>query len=220
MQQCDIGYFDLTIELEEGFINKRGDVQERTEKLSIVKFKTTGQRRPPKYQAKPALGAPDGPAGLLTEGPTSPTTSTDGFASPSPALASASTGPPPVSATPKMAYQQSSSVENPPPPYSAGLQSPPLKSPKPSSLAAVAAAKAKPPPPKPKPSRLSGVPAAETVTALYDYSAQAEGDLSFRAGDVIEIVTRTQNDNEWWIGKLHGKSGQFPGKYTNETLQS
>ncbi|ROV92785.1 hypothetical protein VMCG_09043 [Cytospora schulzeri] len=213
MQQCDIGYFDLTVDLEEGFINKRGDVQERAEKLSIVKFKTTGQRRPPKYQAKPALGAPDQPAGLLTEGPTSPTASTDGFGSPSPALASASTGLAPVSSTPKLAYQQHSSVENPPPPYSAGLHSPPLTSPKPSSLAAVAAAKAKPPPPKPKPSRLSGAPAAETVTALYDYSAQAEGDLTFRAGDVIEIVTRTQNDNEWWIGKLHGKSGQFPGNY-------
>ncbi|KUI74222.1 hypothetical protein VM1G_10013 [Cytospora mali] len=216
MQQCDIGYFDLTVDLEEGFINKRGDVQERAEKLSIVKFKTTGQRRPPKYQPKPALGAPDQPAGLLTQGPTSPTpstaTSTGGFGSP--VLASASTGLAPVSPTPKLAYRpHSNSIENPPPPYSAGLQSPPLTSPKPSSLAAVAAAKAKPPPPKPKPSRLSGAPAGETVTALYDYSAQAEGDLSFRAGDVIDIVTRTQNENEWWIGKLHGKSGQFPGNY-------
>jgi amphiphysin len=49
------------------------------------------------------------------------------------------------------------------------------------------------------------------VTALYDYEAQAEGDLSFRTGDVIEIVTRTNNENEWWIGKLNGKQGQFPG---------
>jgi amphiphysin len=58
---------------------------------------------------------------------------------------------------------------------------------------------------------LSGVPAAETATALYDYEAQAEGDLSFTTGDVIEIVTRTNNENEWWIGKLKGKEGQFPG---------
>lgn len=54
-----------------------------------------------------------------------------------------------------------------------------------------------PPPPKPKPSRFSGAPAAETVTALYDYEAQAEGDLSFITGDVIKIVTRTNNENEW-----------------------
>ncbi|TKA50158.1 hypothetical protein B0A49_10978 [Cryomyces minteri] len=79
-----------------------------------------------------------------------------------------------------------------------------------------AAAKAKgaaPPPPKPKPSRLSGMPAMETVTALYDYEAQAEGDLSFRTGEVIEIVQRTQNDNEWWTGKIGTRQGQFPGNY-------
>ncbi|PMD23612.1 hypothetical protein NA56DRAFT_701012 [Hyaloscypha hepaticicola] len=83
-------------------------------------------------------------------------------------------------------------------------------------LVAEAVAKAKgsaPPPPKSKPSRLSGAPAAEKVTALCDYEAQAEGDLSFTAGDVIEIVTRTNNENEWWIGKLNGKEGQFPGNY-------
>ena len=55
---------------------------------------------------------------------------------------------------------------------------------------------AAPPPPKPKPSRLSGAPTAETIIALYDYEAQAEGDLSFTTGDMIEIVTRTNNENE------------------------
>jgi len=57
------------------------------------------------------------------------------------------------------------------------------------------------------------VPQAETVTALYDYEAQAEGDLSFTTGDVIEIVTKTDNNNEWWVGKINGRQGQFPGKY-------
>ena len=92
-----------------------------------------------------------------------------------------------------------------------------------SSIAA-AKAKPKPPPPKPKPGRLSATPAAETVTALYDYEAQAEGDLSFRAGDVIEIITRTQNENEWWTGRLEKKEGQFPGKLkspvVNQTCDS
>jgi amphiphysin len=49
------------------------------------------------------------------------------------------------------------------------------------------------------------------VTALYDYEAQAEGDLSFTTGDVIEIISRTQNENEWWTGRVHGRQGQFPG---------
>jgi amphiphysin len=200
MQHCDIGYFDLTLDVEEAFQKKRGDVQEQAENLSIVKFKTTGQRRPPKYGGpKPALEGSQ-PAGLLTAGPTS---------------SAASTLSPPVSApvsplTPKLGYQrQAEVVDHPPPPYSPGLSQPVVNH----SLAAVAAAKSKPPPPKPKPSRLAGTPHVETVTALYDYSAQAEGDLNFRAGDIIEVVTRTANDNEWWIGKLQGKQGQFPGKF-------
>ena len=193
MQHCDIGYFDLTLDIEEAFHKKRDDIQEQTERLSIVKFKSTGAKRPPKYGgAKPAIEGPK-PAGLLTAGPASSAPST--------------------ASTPTLGYQRSPDpTENPPPPYSPNAISPSLASPSKSSMAAAAAAKPKPPPPKPKPKRLSAMPATETVTALYDYSAQAEGDLSFRAGDVIEIVNRTANENEWWSGKLHGKQGQFPGE--------
>ncbi|KAK8032973.1 hypothetical protein PG991_002371 [Apiospora marii] len=207
MQSCDIGYFDLTLDIEEAFHQKRGDIQEQIEKLSIVRFKTSGQKRPPKY-GRPALEAGKTPA-AITAGP-STTDST--------------------SSVPQIEYPQQEEAEpagdHPPPPYSAtskpsfaSPRSPSMKSPTSPGLAAAAAAKAKPPPPKPKPKRLAGAPAgAEHVTALYDYSAQAEGDLTFRAGDVIEIVTRTQNENEWWIGKLNGKQGQFPGKYTGPTI--
>lgn len=212
MQQCDIGYFDLTADLEDTFNRKREGIQERAEALSIVKFKTTGQKRPPKYAPKPALEGTR-PQALLTAGPAA---SSDSKPSPSPL-------------SPRPAWQRdtTTTTENgepsAPPPYSPGLATttptspafPNEKTPAYSTsnnLAAAAAAKAKPPPPKPKPKALAGAPvAAETVTALYDYSAQAEGDLSFRAGDVIEIVTRTANDNEWWIGRLQGKQGQFPG---------
>ncbi|RQM07396.1 hypothetical protein DH86_00003114, partial [Scytalidium sp. 3C] len=104
-----------------------------------------------------------------------------------------------------------SSEENAPPPYSPGSAA--IVPADQKSPAWGSAAKAKgpaPPPPKPKPSRFSGAPAVETVTALYDYEAQADGDLSFSTGDVIEIVTRTANENEWWTGKLKGRQGQFP----------
>jgi amphiphysin len=199
MQKCDIGYFDLTLEVEEAFNNKRGDIQEQAEKLSIVRFKTSGRPRPPKYGPKPTQ-ALEGtkPAGLLTAG--SP--------SASPKVGSSSSKFPQQS--------QAEESEQPPPPYSVSPgslkspTSPPIGS---SGLAMAAAAKSKPPPPKPKPKALAGKSTAEMVTALYDFSAQAEGDLSFRAGDVIEIVSRTQNENEWWIGKLNGKQGQFPGNY-------
>lgn len=181
MQHCDIGYFDLSRDIEEAFYEKRGDIQEQAEALSIVRFKTTGQRRPVRYGGRPALEGGKTPA-LITSGSEHTTTSKYGT------------------------YQRPASTaeSHAPPPYSPGSPSNP-------NLAVVAAGKSKPPPPKPKPSRFSGAPAAEMVTALYDYSAQAEGDLSFSAGDVIEIVQRTQNENEWWTGKVHGKQGQFPG---------
>lgn len=205
MQGCDIGYFDLTRDIEEAFHSKQGDVVERAEALSIVKFKTTGQKRPPKYGRPNALEGPK-TAGLLTAGPSSSTaTSATPVATPPPAVS-----PSPASKFPTYGAagnQQPDGHVNPPPPYSAGQGS--AVSP---GLAALAASKPKPPPPKPKPSRFSSVPAPETVTALYDYDAQVEGDLSFRTGDVIEIVSRTQNDNEWWTGKLNGKQGQFPGE--------
>jgi len=193
MQGCDIGYFNLTLDLEEAFEAKRGDIQEQAEALSIVKFKTTGQKRPPKYG--PGAGR------LAIEG--KPASSRLAIES-----GSASTS---KYGTSRLS-QSEESPGSPPPPYSSSSVV------RASSTAGSwgAAAKSKgpaPPPPKPKPSRLSGAPAVETVTALYDYEAQAEGDLSFSTGDVIEIVTRTNNENEWWIGKIAGRQGQFPGNY-------
>jgi amphiphysin len=191
MQNCDIGYFDLTLDVEEAFETARGDIQEQVEALSIVRFKTTGQRRPPKYGAKPALEGPKQP-GLLTAGPSS-TASTSKYA-----------------AANQSQQEESEPEAQAPPPYSP----PPIGKTSTPGLAGIIAGKAKPPPPpKPKPLRLTAAPAVETVTALYDYAAQAEGDLSFNAGDEIEIVQRTQNENEWWTGRAHGKEGQFPGNY-------
>lgn len=169
MQRCDIGYFDLTREIEEAFEEKRGDIQDRAEALAICRFKTTGRPRP-------ALEAGKQPA-LLTAGPGA-------------SASRASIHP----------HHADAADHNPPPPYS------PAAKPSSPGLSAIAVA-------KPKPSRLIGTPLVETVTALYDYSAQADGDLSFRTGDVIEVVLRTQNENEWWTGRLQGKEGQFPGNY-------
>ncbi|CAG8465707.1 10092_t:CDS:2 [Acaulospora colombiana] len=67
----------------------------------------------------------------------------------------------------------------------------------------------KPPPPPiaPKPKL------AHYVIALYDYDAQAEGDLSFRKDDKIEVIERTPDVNDWWKGKLKGKIGMFPVEF-------
>lgn len=54
------------------------------------------------------------------------------------------------------------------------------------------------------------------VIALYDFEAQAEGDLTFRRDDKIEVVEKTENQNDWWTGKINGMTGQFPGNYVAE----
>lgn len=50
------------------------------------------------------------------------------------------------------------------------------------------------------------------VKALYDFRAEEDDELGFCAGDVIEVLDRS--DASWWKGKLRGKSGLFPANYT------
>jgi amphiphysin len=70
----------------------------------------------------------------------------------------------------------------------------------------VAAKRAPPPPPlKPKPAPVN------YVVALYDFAAQTEGDLEFKVGDRIEVVERTESTEDWWTGRLGGRTGVFPG---------
>ncbi|KAJ6018609.1 hypothetical protein N7522_000676 [Penicillium canescens] len=167
MQGMNISYFNLQLDVEEAFEQKRGDVKERAEALSIVHYKTQGVRR-----SGSKLSAVKGEGkGSIGRGRSS-----------------------------------STADENPPPPYSSAGASPT------GSFSSAAKGKPAPPPPRAKPSHLSAKP-VETVTALYDYEAQAHGDLGFSAGDVIEIVQRTDNTNEWWSGRVSGREGQFPANY-------
>lgn len=50
------------------------------------------------------------------------------------------------------------------------------------------------------------------VRALYDFAAEEGDELEFSAGDIIEVLDRS--DPSWWRGKLRGKSGLFPANYT------
>jgi amphiphysin len=204
MQALDIGYFNLNLGVEEAFEAKRSGIQARAEALAIVKFKSQGAKRTPKY----GLGA----AKQAIEDRRRPSPGSSQLA-----IESGKTDFSPE------AVQESS--DNPPPPYTStlspetGLSGVARANSIGNAWGAVAKAKpAAPAPPKPKPNRLSGAPAPEIVTAMYDYEAQAEGDLSFSTGDKIEIVTRSENVNEWWIGKLRGKEGQFPGWYLRYDL--
>lgn len=122
----------------------------------------------------------------------------------------ASTRTPPSSGFKKAPPPPSASSQPaPPPPYTPSNGA--------ASAAAAAAAKRAPPPPPPlKPKPKLG-PKPQIVVALYDFVAQAEGDLSFNTGDRIEIVEKTGSAEDWWTGKLNGVQGVFPGNYVQET---
>ncbi|KAJ5111582.1 Protein hob1 [Penicillium argentinense] len=169
MQAMNIGYFNLQLDVEEAFEQKRGDVQERAEALMIVHFKTKG------------LGRSGSKAGSLKAAESKSTLG--------------------------RGRSTSTADENPPPPYSSSGVTPSPTG----SFSSAAKSKPAPPPPRVKPAHLSKP--VEKVTALYDYEAQAHGDLGFSAGDVIEIVHRTDNQNEWWTGRVDGREGQFPANY-------
>ncbi|MBE3048306.1 hypothetical protein IMZ48_38540 [Candidatus Bathyarchaeota archaeon] len=77
-----------------------------------------------------------------------------------------------------------------------------------SDLTSVAGKKKPPPPPPKKPSRLE-----ERVVALYDFVGEGNDDLSFREGDSIKIVKKTDTDQDWWVGELRGVRGSFPANY-------
>ncbi|KAF3933143.1 Myosin-Ie [Dactylella cylindrospora] len=177
MQAINIGYFDLTLDVEEAFMKKRGDIQEQAEALTIVHFRTSGARASNLNSRYAKYGKKEEAAKY------------------------------------RKSYD-STATETPPPPYTSTTVAGETSLGRANTtggMSAIAKAKAKPPPPKPKPKAFAATPAAETATALYDYEAQAEGDLSFSVNDTIEIIQRTPNENEWWTGRLRGKTGQFPG---------
>jgi len=70
----------------------------------------------------------------------------------------------------------------------------------------------------PGPGRGGAAPAAKpaqpTATALYDYSAQTEDELSFAEGDKIIIVQK--DPGGWWEGQLGNKRGWVPANYLQE----
>ncbi|EPQ61224.1 BAR-domain-containing protein [Gloeophyllum trabeum ATCC 11539] len=108
----------------------------------------------------------------------------------------------------------------PPPGGKAAEPAPPPYSPPANGAAAAAAAAAKrapPPPPPPLKPKPKAEPPVQYVVALYDFEAQAEGDLSFSAGDRIELVEKTESQEDWWTGRLNGRQGVFPGNYVQET---
>ncbi|KAL7630481.1 UNVERIFIED_CONTAM: hypothetical protein RMT77_019348 [Armadillidium vulgare] len=56
-------------------------------------------------------------------------------------------------------------------------------------------------------------------TALYDYEAQGDDELTLHRGDIIEVLSQDVNisgDEGWWTGKISGKVGIFPSNFVAE----
>jgi len=176
MQCLNIPYFDLSNDIEAAFRKKQGNVQEQAEELTIVHFKTTGQKASRIGTKFNKYGKKEGEITKLSPEP---------------------------GAKPGIRKAIESS-DTPPPTYQAAMTSSDNKMLTPGQLnigrsnstgaAFSTGGKPKPPPPKPKPKNLTLQ--VEKATAMYDFEAQVEGDLAFKAGDVIEIVQRTSNENE------------------------
>jgi len=70
------------------------------------------------------------------------------------------------------------------------------------------------PAPPSRGSSRSGTPVQHSfpsARALYDFTAEAQGELGFKEGDVIRL--RRNIDDNWMDGELRGKTGMFPSAY-------
>lgn len=69
-------------------------------------------------------------------------------------------------------------------------------------------------------SSISSTRSSKTVVvALYDYDAEVEGELSFRAGERIEVTNKDIDSEDWWEGvNQAGEKGQFPHAYVEEQV--
>jgi len=184
-------------QIQSDYENNRTDAWSRIEDLGITKRILSTSKL---VQAKRAEGGIGMPIGRTP----SATTTSSSTSFPSRSMASPPHGggssfvkkAPPPPPGPTIA---------PPPPYSVSNNG--------NNGNGAASLTKRPPPPPPLKPKPKPEPAVEYVTALYDFDAQADGDLSFKTGDRIEIVKKSDSQEDWWTGRLNGAEGVFPGNY-------
>lgn len=62
-------------------------------------------------------------------------------------------------------------------------------------------------------------PPLALFTAVFDYAAQGEDELSLRRGEIVEVLSKDANisgDEGWWTGKIGDRVGIFPAVYVTE----
>ena len=225
MEELKIPYFDLTTDIVEAYHFKKGNIEEQADQIGITHFKVGHAKN--KLEATKRRHAAG--AGVPPYGATSPT---EGVPSYTPSYGQPQgdykdpNGP---GYQPAQAYGQAPVYGQQSPvtpayqsPAATGYQAPaaygqqtpattgygttPNSAPPYSPVGGAAPPIVAPIPPTPASS-------GGTCTAIYDYTAQAQGDLTFPAGAVIEIIEKTTDTNGWWTGKYNGQTGVFPGNY-------
>ena len=64
----------------------------------------------------------------------------------------------------------------------------------------------------------AGPAAAGFWTAVFDYEATAEDELSLRRGDLVEVLSKdslVSGDEGWWTGMIADRVGIFPSNYVS-----
>lgn len=65
----------------------------------------------------------------------------------------------------------------------------------------------------------AGPAAAGFWTAVFDYEATAEDELSLRRGDLVEVLSKdslVSGDEGWWTGMIADRVGIFPCNYVSK----
>jgi hypothetical protein len=50
----------------------------------------------------------------------------------------------------------------------------------------------------------------DQAIAKFTFEADQPGDLAFKKGEVITIIKRTENETDWWTGRIGDREGIFP----------
>ncbi|KAI9778775.1 MAG: hypothetical protein M1839_007865 [Geoglossum umbratile] len=67
----------------------------------------------------------------------------------------------------------------------------------------------------PKPpfvSKIAGLKENQAV-ALFTFEALQPGDLSFKQGDIVTVLKKTDKDVDWWTGMIGARVGTFPSNF-------
>ncbi|WWD03087.1 hypothetical protein V865_001133 [Kwoniella europaea PYCC6329] len=188
LQSFADGKYDLSRkDVENIYLEQRGDTAEQIEAMAIVKRITSTAKMLQAHRSASGTSTPTRTGSIASR------TTSNSYLDRKNSYGSSAAG------GEKSTFSPPSRTVAAPPPYTSA-----------SSTTSIKKAPPPPPPLKPKPSFNRAVYA----TAIFDFEAQAEGDLSFRAGDRIEIIEKTENPDEWWTGRLNGATGVFPGTYT------